>query len=157
MFIDQGDLERRMGAETFVQCTDDDNDGVADATVVSELCDDVDAVVRSLLIGKGWTPDQITKLESDKAIRRLAAWIGADLTAERRQQFRNPDGSTQYTDRARDARADIQKYATGELRSIAEPQAGKNANLGSQKSNKTPKYYFTSDPRDPNDRGPGGF
>lgn len=156
-FVDPGDISRRMGQDKFIQCTDDDNDGKADPNVVQEICDDVDAVVRSILVGKGYGADGLRKLEEDKGLRRLASWIGADFTCDRRQEFKKDDGTNDYTQRAKDARADIAKYAAGELRSGAEDQAGKSANLKSASTSGTPRYYFRSDPRDPDGRNQGGF
>jgi hypothetical protein len=157
MFVDKGDLERRITSDLLIQYCDDDNDGAADDNAVSEVCEDADRALRAVLIGKGYTPEQLTKLESDKGLRRLGATIGAELAAFRRPALFLADGTTLFTVAARTARAELSKYASGELRSIAEDVAGKSANLQSLRTTTTPKFYVRADPSDPNDRGPGGF
>lgn len=157
MFVDRGDLERRMTADLLVQYCDDDNDGIADENAVSEVCEDADRALRSVLIGKGYTAAQLTKLESDKGLRRLGATIGAELAAFRRPALYLDDGTTLFTVAARTAKAELSRYASGELRSIAEDVAGKSANLNSLRTTTAPKFYVRADPNNPNDRGPGGF
>jgi len=163
-FIDASGIVRRIGADAFLQCTDDDNDGVPDDGVVADIIADVDADVRSILVGKGWTAEQITRLESDANLRRQAAWIGADYTIARRatEFAQNPDGSNAYTMRAREARKAVTAYATMELRSVAEDQAGASANLQSTINPSSlaggKPFVFAADPNAPSGtKGPGGF
>lgn len=156
-FTSKADLENRMGADRLRQFTDDDNDGVADDDAISEVVDDTDAEIRSVLIGKGYSEDQLTKMEGDKALRRIAARIGAEYAGDRRAEFKNPDGTNAYSEQAERARRELDKYARGEKRSAAEPQAGKSANLKSLRTAGEPRYVVRANPRDPDDNGPGGF
>lgn len=156
-FCDQGDIERRIGLDTLVQCTDDNNDGVPDDEVISDITGDTDSAVRACLYGKGWSKQQLDLLTSDKGLRRLGSIIAADFTLMRRKEFVLPDGTTMWTGPARTARLDIVKYATGELRSPAEDQAGTNPNLESPRSDGCPVFYVAPNPAVPGDRGAGGF
>jgi hypothetical protein len=153
-FVDQGDLERRTSKDFVVQCADDDGDGVPDQDVLVEICEDVDVEVRSVLFGKGWSLDALNELESDKALRRLAATIGAELLAFKRREFFLADGSTIYSLAADRARKTLKLYATGENRSVAEDRAGVNPVLKA-KRDPPPKFQFAPSSTKP--RGPGGF
>lgn len=67
-YITQADLEASLPPQTLVQLTDDDGDGVADASVIGYIIEDAEAEVEGFLIGQysklpdGISTDRLFKL-----------------------------------------------------------------------------------------------
>lgn len=152
MFTSVARLEQKIGAERLVQYCDDNRDGTADTAVVEQVIAAADREVRATLRQKGWPEDKLSGLEIDEFVCELATSIAADRAAGRRAEFKLPDGTTLYTAEATQARKDLTRIATTELRPD-ETEAGRHAGTRSRAISPPPKHVVT----DPNGTPHGGF
>lgn len=152
MFTSAARLEKKIGAERLVQYCDDNRDGTADEDAVAEVVNAADREVRATLRQKGWPEDKLSGLEVDDFVCALATTIAADRAAGRRAEFKLPDGTTLYTVEAKQARADLTRIATAELRPD-ETEAGRHMGTRSRAISPQPKHVVT----DPNGTPHGGF
>ena len=157
-FVTQEDLERRIGADRVTELCDDDNDGVADDEIVSEILGDANREVASILYGKGFARDDLTKLARDRFIRRKAAMIAAQLAGERRTEWCNDRGEGPFHRMGQDGRKAIEKMSSGELRAALEETHGANRSIRGKTKTGCPTFIFNRNPDDPKDvRGRGGY
>jgi len=155
VFVNDKDLSRRLGEARFKQLFDHDLDGKADAELVAEVCTDTNREIESLLLGKGFTHDQLEKLSQDETLRRAGAWIAAEMAVLAKPDMVAPDGTTAYSEQAKRAREAIKTIASGERRLAAEQVAGPTTSIRGHVSEPTPGFYVA--PSIANPKGPGGF
>lgn len=158
-FGSRADLEARIGAARVIQLFDDDGDGLVESGDLANLTlvmGDASAIVTSLLLGKGWSMDQLELLKTDRLVIRAWSGIAAQLSGERKPEWLNPQGEGPFEAIGVRARADLKALARGETRSEKEDVAGVNPIVSSEGQRRP--FIFAADPNDPNDRyGPGGF
>jgi hypothetical protein len=152
MFTTVARLEKKIGAERLVQYCDDNRDGVADVDAVDQVIKAADREVRATLRQKGWSESKLAGLEIDDFVCSLADTIAADRAAGRRAEFKLPNGDTLYSSEAKQARLDLTRIATTELRPD-ETEAGRHLGTRSHQTIPTRKHVVT----DPNGTPHGGF
>jgi len=155
VFVNARDLSRRLGEARFKQLFDQNLNGRADADLVAEVCTDANREIESLLLGKGFTHDQLEKLAQDETLRRAGCWIAAEMAVFSKPEMVGPDGTTAYSEQAKRAREMIKTIASGERRLAAEQVAGPTASIRGHVSEPTPGFYVA--PSIANPKGPGGF
>ncbi|MFZ5896817.1 MAG: hypothetical protein ACOY0T_37520 [Myxococcota bacterium] len=155
MFVAPRDLENRIGKDRYRQLLDHDLDGRADDSIVAEVCTDANREIESLLLGKGFSHDQLVRLSQDETLRRQGAWIAAEYAALTKPALVAPDGTTMYTAQAKAARDVIKTIASAERRLSSEQSAGQPKGLLGYVSEPNPDFYVAPSVRNP--KGPGGF
>lgn len=155
MFVGPKDLELRIGRARFTQLLDHDGDGKADDDLVAEVCTDANREIESLLLGKGFSRDQLGKLTRDETLRRQGAWIAAEYAALTKPELVSPDGTTMYSVHAGKARDVIKTIATAERRLSGEKTAGATTAIQAFVSEPNPPFYVAPSAKNP--RGSGGF
>ena len=150
-------LEQRTTATRVLQAFDDDGDGVlagADLLTLEATLADADDVVSGILVGKGYVPEQLELLRTDRQIVRAWAGIAAQLMGERRPEWLE-DGVGPFDEIGQRARSELTKLTRGEIRSVKEPDAGVISTISGMVDAR--EHFFLPNPDDPLDRGPGGF
>lgn len=154
-------IEQRLSAQQVADIFDDDGDGQvegADLAKLEQTMADADDVVTGILLGKGWTEQQLEDaLRLDRQVIRCWVGIFAQLAGERRTERLDDEGRGPFDALGVRGRAELGKLARGELRSAQESAVGGaiNASIGGQVE--TRPFFYAPDPRDPEDQGPGGF
>lgn len=155
MFVGADDIENRIGKVRFHQLFDHNSDGIADTDKVNTACVDANREVQSLLLGKGFTDEQLQLAASDETLRRQAAWIAAEHGAMLKPELLNDHGLSFYSPLAAAARKVILQIATAERRLPAEKIAGKTSAVRGRAMAPEPEFYVAPSARNP--KGPGGF
>lgn len=155
MFVGAEDVEQRIGKLRFHQLFDHDSDGIADNDKVNTACVDANREVQSILIGKGFSDDQLKLAAADETLRRQAAWIAAEHGAMQKPELLNEQGQSFYTPLAAMARKILGQVATAERRLSAENVAGKSAAVTGRVIVTEPEFFVAPSARNP--KGPGGF
>jgi hypothetical protein len=154
-WVTRGALEKRIGVERVRQLFDDDRDGVlndAEEETLNEILSEADDTVTAALLQKGWNADQLNGLSEDRALRRAACQIAAELSGERRPEFRDEEGFGPYDKMGERGRDTLKSFARGESRSRLEPSVGANKALRGRHSASDPVTIFGRNPGDPNDK-----
>lgn len=153
-------LEQKIGAHRVVELFDDDGDGAvaaADLETLEAVFAEADDIVTGLLVKKGRSEDAIRDhLRTDRQVIR--AWVGivAQLSGERKSEWRTNDGKGPYELDGTRAREDLRSLARGEIRSHTE-SAGGSSNTSLLGAIDRPDLEFAPDPTIPGDRGKGSF
>ena len=157
-FVTREELEAMLGTQRVLDYFDDDRDGVLNDTEIGnleEVLAEANDFVVGQLQGKGYSgADELTKLSSDRALRRSAKQIAADLAGDRRPEFRTEDGSSAFATAGERGRAYLKSFATQEVRTRVETTTqgvGGPSNMRARVSSPTPNSVFGRDPSDPND------
>lgn len=155
------DLIRRITRRRVVELFDDNGDGDitgSDAVGIDEAVASANDEVTSIMFRKGFDAAALNELSEDASLRRYATAILAQLAGERRLEFLDAEGRTQFFWLGERARAALTKMSHGELRSKKEATgAGENPVVGGDTNLGDPVFVFSRDPRYPGRSGPGGF
>ena len=121
-YITNADIEERLGAQTYVQLTDDDGDAVADVGVVDEARLGAEGEVNSYLARRYRVP---IDLAAHAELADLLATITLDLV-EFRLHSRRPPVSDAVLQKHRHALQWLQRIVDGtiDLPSLSELPAG---------------------------------
>ena len=121
-YISNADIEERLGAQTYVQLTDDDGDAVADVGVVDEARLGAEGEVNSYLARRYRVP---IDLAAHAELADLLATITLDLV-EFRLHSRRPPVSDAVLQKHRHALQWLQRIVDGtiDLPSLSELPAG---------------------------------
>lgn len=111
-YVTDAELAAIMYGVSLVQCTDDDNDTVADATVVAQLHASASGIADGYLQTAGYA----VPVTPTAALKHHVAFIEAHFAASRRQKFRNAQGVAPYRTEYLDAIAWLEKIAAGDIR-----------------------------------------
>lgn len=161
--INGTDLERIIGAAQVDRLADDDGDGLRDAAIVDEICQQAEDLARSYLL-KSYGDEQIDKMlasdgTGDRAVRVQMTWIAAELLAERRHEFLNAEGKGNYWLQYERAVKYLERIGKGQGHSVAQPTAGASARQGGTVSPTlpadVPPLTFATSKNNP--FGSGGF
>lgn len=148
------DLEARFGAARVRQYLDDDGDGVADATVVTEVLADANGDVVSRLLRKGHSEAEIELLKGDPWVKRRACEIAIAYASERKPEWLNANGEGPFEAVRKRARADLKEWQMNEARIPTETDIAKRKNVGGDLA-RGPGFVFAES--DDNPTGSGGF
>lgn len=152
IFVDQSDLEKRIGAGRVAQVFDDDGDGNPDPVLIEQFTDEADAWVIAFAESKGFTREQLEAVSAHPMLRGAAADICLGLRGESKPEWLNDRGEGQYEKRKQNGREMLKMLVTGELRI---KEAGKKTNIGGRVT--APDPVFTIATSRGNPKGPGGF
>lgn len=113
-YLTQTDLVRAIGADLVLRLLDDDNDGTADTSTVSDLIADADAEVNGY-VGRVYSP---TALAADPpaTLRRIAVDVAVQLAYLRRPELLNDKGETPWEARYRRALKKLEEIRKGDFR-----------------------------------------
>jgi hypothetical protein len=158
--IDQAQLEQRIGgAEYLLRFTDDDRDGVADASVVAGILDEAS----QLAIGHLWAGfpslDLIDALvASDVAVAGAIGDIACGLAGQRRPEFVNQQtGEPVFGWRRVQGERVLRDIGAARRNAAGEATVGPNQinHMRPSRSIATAPFTFSTSSRDR--KGPGGF
>jgi len=159
-FVNETDLRNRIGSAKMAQVFDDDGDGEPDTAPLQSCLADANDTTEGILLGKGFTRDQLNKLSVDAQIRRAASGIAAQIAGERRTEWLNDRGEGQYHSMGERAKDNLKALAAAELRSRVEyttEGAGENETIKAQLSTGCPRFIIARDAGSGAKSGPGGF
>lgn len=108
------DAERVLSVPLVLRLLDDDNDGTADAAVVADMLDDVDAEINGY-IGRNY---DLTVLAADvpPTIRRIATDLFCQAAYLRRPEFLSERGETPWETRYKAAVGKLKELRDGKWR-----------------------------------------
>lgn len=154
-YIEQLDLERRVGARKVVEYCDDDGDGVADAPVVAALIQRASGVADSILL-PAFSIAEIVQLMTDPMAKGSVEDIAIAIMGGRRGEFITPDGRTPYDGWEKRGKETLRAVASGAERIAKEEAVGRNATIGGGVQASTPAVHVFASTRT-NPGGSGGF
>lgn len=162
VFTSFADVCSRVKPDAVIKCFDDDGDGAiagTDLTRYTEIEEETDDTVRSMLALKGFSRADVELLATDKSVRRMACDIFLGLAGERSPEWQDGDGFGPFQARMERGLANLRRLSRGELRAKGEGgTVPENTSLVGQVSQGCPPFIFSRDPNNPRDRfGPGGF
>lgn len=153
-------LEQKIGAHRVVELFDDDGDGSvtgSDLETLEAVFAEADDIVTGLLVKKGRSEDAIRDhLRTDRQVIRAWVGIAAQISGERKPEWRTNDGKGPFDLDGVRARQELQALARGETRSHTE-SAGGSSNTSLLGAIERPDLEFAPDPNIPGDRGKGSF
>ncbi|MEK6674833.1 MAG: phage protein Gp36 family protein [Planctomycetota bacterium] len=110
-YITNTDIDKRLGTATYLQLSDDNNDGVADAAVVDEARLGAEGEVDSYFARRFQTPIAVSQ---EPQLAALIKSIVLDLV-EVRLRSRRPPVSTNALQQAERARDWLRRVASGAI------------------------------------------
>lgn len=106
--ITQAQWETVLGAARVVDLCDDDDDGTADAAVVTEVLEQASDFVQEFAVAAGAT---LTAGSLTAAMRRRVAMVAAHYAGARRQEFRDAQGKAPYAVEYETAERELKAWA----------------------------------------------
>lgn len=154
-FTSRQDLEQLITARRVIELFDDDTDGVVtgtDAAALNEAIAEANDFTEAQLIKKGWTHDQLDGIAGDRALRRAATQVLAQIAGERKPGFFNAAGEGFFHAMGARGRTYLREMARGESRSRLEDAHGTHRTIRGAVSKSDPVTVFGRDTGDPNDK-----
>ena len=153
--VEQADVERRIGRQSFARLCDDDGDGVADPAVVADLLEEATHVAEGILL-RAFSRATIAKLAAtDVALRGAICDLAIGLAGRRRPELLGPNGNP-YTEMRKEGERVLAMMCKAEQRIAAEENVGANATIGGATTRPVPPRHVFATSRT-NPRGSGGF
>jgi len=153
--VTQADVEQAFGARPLVQLLDDDQDGTADAALVSWMLTTASTRARGILYRAFPSEAKIdTIVAADESVKYDVCCIAIGVAGGRKPGLLSADGETPYTKVGLMGEKRLLQIVRGERRAIGEAAGGTNELFKSQVT-PTRDKVFGATAADP--KGPGGF
>lgn len=154
-FTSRQDLEQLITPRRVIELFDDDGDGAVTGTDLDSLNEaiaEANDFTEAQVIKKGWTHDELDGIAGDRALRRAATQVLAQIAGERKPGFFNGDGDGFFQAMGVRGRAYLKELARGESRSRLEAAHGGHRTIRGKLSASTPVSIFGREPGDPEDK-----
>lgn len=156
--ITKAEIERRIGAGTLAELTNDQGGLTADDTVVDEAREEASDRAMGILWRAFPSEAQIVNLAAaDRAVKGAVIQICCGILGQRRAGLQSPEGKTPWAGWEAAGEKVLKEIADGKRRAKGEAAAGQNETLKTRINQPSPPRttIFASTKDDP--VGPGGF
>lgn len=152
----QARLESRVGARQLVAMADDDQDGVADAAIITWAIDIGSRRAEGILLGAFGSTTRIKQLvDADPSLQNDIDEICLGVLSTRRPSFLSPEGTTPLSLLGRAAEKRLREVADTDRGAAGEETAGQNDAIATHVNRDPTTFVFAASASNP--RGPGGF
>jgi hypothetical protein len=140
---------------------DDNGDGVADASVVTDMCVKASSAADTKLL-KGFSAAAIVLLMQEDLNKMHLAYVALHFAAKRKPEWRDDQGNAPYFVDFNQAMKQFDDLSKGNTRAQQESAAGTHPAIGgnlimNQPGGPQPTYVFAPDPNNKNPLGSGGY
>jgi hypothetical protein len=147
-------LQRRFGSTRLVQLFDDDHDGVADTTKLTEAIAEATAKVYAH-IRRSWAHSDAESMLSDEVVLGITADLVMSIGMKGRPEFTDGNGVNPWTGNlSKSGRETLDDVANAKLRLPAEETVSANAHVGGTNNAPDPPFVFA---RSSSGGRPGGY
>lgn len=154
--ITQADIENRISPRELVALADDDGDGEADASKITQAIQVASDAGYAALLGAFSSNARVkTLVQNDAAAKNDVVEIAVGWLGTRRPHMMAADGKTPYSSWRSDAEKRLKQLKDAEIRSPGEETAGANSTLATSVNRDPPDFMFVGTRQNP--RGKGGF
>jgi hypothetical protein len=158
-YIFAADLLSATSQAAIDRYFDDNGDGAADGSIVTDMCIKASGIADTKLL-RGFTAAQIVLLMQEDLAKMHLAYIALHLAAKRKPEWRNDDGNAPYLVDFNQAMKHFDDLSKGNTRAQQESAAGTHPVIGGNlimNRPPDPTYVFAPDPNNNNKIGSGGY